>query len=109
MKNTRIFTIPFARPTIGKILLFIFFLLILPLFGWQNFICEPCPPLPAKCDPCGEYEFKFFGIPLLIIDALSPGPLSHPEFTSFHLPLNLFFILLVAYILSCFFIRAWNR
>ena len=98
----------FFKPTIGKIILFITFLLIMPLFGWQNFICEPCLSPPAECPPCGESQFKFFGIPLLLIDGISPGPLSYPKFTPSNLPVNIILIVVIAYVLSCLIIQVYK-
>ena len=98
----------FFKPAIGKMILFIILLLIMPLFGWQNFLCEPCPPPPAECPPCGEYQFKFFGIPLLIIDGISPGPLSYPKFTPSNLPINIILIITISYVLSCLIIQLYK-
>jgi hypothetical protein len=91
----------FFKPTKLKIILFIIFLLVLPLFGRQNLRCEVCDTRLGECPPCTRTEFKFFGIPLLIRDVISPGVLSYPAFNSFNLPINIILIVLIAYTLAC--------
>lgn len=97
----------FFKPTIGKIILFIIILLVLPIFGWQNFICKPCLST-TDCPPCGGYQFKFFGIPLLIMDFISPGLLSYPKFITSNLSINIILIIIMSYILSSLIIHSFK-
>ncbi len=96
----------FFKPTLGKLILFIIILLILPIFGWQNFICEPCREPPAKCFPCGKYQFKFFGI-IHIIKTILSSELKYPTFeiSIFAIIINI----IISYLLSCLLIKLFSQ
>lgn len=100
----------FFRPKIWVILLFIIIIFIAPIIGWQNFICEPCPPQQFKCAPCGEHQFEFFGITKLIYNSLTENnifccPLFTPKFVSITILLEL----IISYMAACLIVYPFSR
>ncbi|MBS3079849.1 hypothetical protein J4221_00085 [Candidatus Pacearchaeota archaeon] len=96
----------FFKPTLGKFILFIILLLILPIFGWQNFICKPCGEPPAECPPCGEYQFKFSGI-IYVIKTILSSEFVYPTF-DISIYIVIFYVV-ISYLLSCFLIKLFSK
>lgn len=94
----------FLKPNLIKIIFSILIFLLLPVYGWQNFICGPCPTVD-NCPPCGDDQLKIFGGYNFIKNYLT-NEADYPSFEFNYLSIVLNIIL--SYILSSLILYSIN-